>query len=243
MLSRVQRSLDHHDARADLSATVKVTQRADAYRAEVRIETREGPGERVIENADCEILADSVALVIALSSAPSPDRPLSLALSAHATLLSGPLPKWALGAGGALAVEGFWALRVELGGSYYVQQSSVYEETKVGARFSLLRLGARGCRLWSVGRFDLAPCVGAQLFRVAGAGFGGAKRDSGASYLWAPAVGAFARLRLTSIFSLTVAADVSVPIARQRFVYADRSVLHQPSAVAFQLFIAPEVQF
>jgi hypothetical protein len=247
MLSRVERSLGDADrAQANLSAAARVTRTSGGYRAAVRIQTRAGSGERSLENANCEILADSVALVIALSasdSTPSTDRGLTLALSAHASALSGPLPSFGFGAGGALAVEGLWALRFELSGSYYAAQSLTYEQTNVGARFQLLRFGARVCRLWGVGPFDFAPCLGAQIYRIAGDGFGGMKRDNGTAYLWGPALGVFTRLRLFSVFAVVLAADATALTSRRRFIYSDLGPLHKPAALAFQLFIAPEVQF
>jgi len=246
MRSRVKRSLGDDSARTNLSAAVHVTQTPDTYRAQVRTHSREGSGERVLENESCEILADSVALVIALSaSAPdsSGERGLAIALSAQVTAATGPLPKLALGVGGALAVEGFWSMRLEVGGTYYVAQSTTYEQTNIGARFKVLRLGARGCRLWSVAKFDFAPCFGVQIYRIQGYGFGGMKWSDGTSYLWGPALGVFGRFRLFSALALVLAADVVVPVSRQSFVYTDLDVLHRPASLAFQLFIGPEVQF
>lgn len=242
MLSRVKRSLGDASAQANLSAVVNVTQTSDTYRAEVHTRSREGSGERVVENTSCEILADSVALVIALSAASPQNRGLGIGVSVHGTMLSGPLPSLAWGVGGGVALEGFWALRLELSGSYYAEQSFTYLDTNIGARFELLRFGARGCRLWSFGVFDLAPCVGAQVYRIAAEGFGGMKYYAGTSYLWGPAFGLFSRLRW-SFFAVALAADLTIPVSRQRFVYTDLPPLHRPAALAFQLFLAPEVQF
>lgn len=245
MRSRVKRALENGSAQPNLAATVNVKRTADAYRAEVRIEREGGTGERVLENVSCDILADSVALIVALSSGDSVHHGLTGALSAHATALSGPLPRLAWGGGGAIAVEGMWALRFELNGSYYAEQSTTYPGTTLGARFNLLRFGARGCRLWSIGRFDVAPCLGAQLFGIAGEGFGGAKFRAETSYSWGPALGALSRMRMFSAFFLVLAADATVLVSRQRFVYreADLGLLHRAGAWAFQLSIAPEVQF
>jgi hypothetical protein len=245
MVSRVERLMGADTSQTPLSAVTNVTQTSGMYRAAVRIQSRVGAGERVLENANCEILADSVALVIALSasgSAPS-ERVLTLAFSAHATAVSGPLPKLGLGFGGAFAVEGPWALRFELSGSYYEKQSSTYDQLNIGARFRTLRFGARACRLWSAGRVQFAPCLGAEIFRIEGEGFGGTKYSSGAAYVWGPALGVFGRLRLFSVMGLIIAADAIVPVVRRRFVYSDLGPLHRPAALALQLFIAPEVQF
>jgi hypothetical protein len=246
MVSRVERSLSDAPAQAALTATANVTRTSGTYRATLRIQSTAGSGERTLENANCEILADSIALVIALSAADtlaSQARRLTLALSAHATAVSGPLPSLALGGGAGLALEGFWALRVELSGTYYAPQSSTYEQTVVGASFDLLRFGARACRLWSAGHFDLAPCLGAQLYRIAGNGFGGVRYSNGSAYVWGPALGVFARLRLYSIVAAVLAADATLPVSRQTFVYTDLGPLHRPAALALQLFIGPEVRF
>ena len=240
--SRVKHALGDDSAQAGLSAVVNVTQNSDTYRAEIRTRSSAGSGERIVENSSCEILADSVALVIALSAVYPEDRGLSLAISGHGTAVSGPLPSLAWGAGGGLALEGFWALRFEVSASYYAERSSTYPRMDIGARFKLLRFGLRGCRVWSFGPFDLAPCVGAQVYRIAGEGFGGMKYSTGTSYLWGPALGVFSRLR-GSFVGVVLAADATIPVSRQSFTYIDLGPLHRPASLAFQLFLAPEVQF
>ena len=102
VLSIVERSLG--DAtNVNLTATASVTRAAGLYRARVHITSPVGLGERMLENTRCELLAESVALVIALS-APSfagarrkpargaSDGGLAPALSAHASAVVGPLP-------------------------------------------------------------------------------------------------------------------------------------------------------
>jgi hypothetical protein len=238
---------------ANLTATADVTQSATKFRAWVRFTSSSGFAERVLENTRCEILADSVALVIALAANASSSprqraddeqaHELALALSAHGTVVTGPLPQVAFGGGVALALEGIAALRLELSGSYYAPQSITFDQTNVGASFRLLRFGARGCGVWVIGAFDIAPCLGAQLFRIEGTGFGGQAYRSGATFMWGPALGVFSRLRLLPRFALYVAADGFVPVARQRFVYSDAGKLHRPAALGFQLFVGPEVRF
>jgi hypothetical protein len=238
---------------ANLTATADVTRSATKFRARVRFTSSSGFAERVLENARCEILADSVALVIALAANASSSprqraddeqaRELALAVSAHGTVVTGPLPQVAFGGGVALALEGIAALRLELSGSYYAPQSITYDQTNVGASFRLLRFGARGCGVWVMGAFDIAPCLGAQLFWIEGTGFGGQAHSSGATFMWGPALGVFSRLRLSPRFALYLAADGFVPVARQRFVYSDAGRLHRPTVLGFQLFVGPEVRF
>jgi hypothetical protein len=250
MLSRVEASMGDDGVPAGLRVTADVSRAADLFRARVSIRSDNGTGQRVLENRDCDLLADSVALVIALSASDSSrdhrdggDEGLTLALSAHATAASGPLPALALGVGGALAIEGLSALRLELSGSYYASQTSTYDQMNVGAGFRLLRFGARGCRLWTVGLFELAPCLGVQVYRIEGKGFGGMRGTDGHAYLWGPALGVFGRLRVSRGFALAIAADAMLPVSRQRFVYTDVGPLHRPDVFAFQLFISPEVRF
>src|SRR5882672_2474030 len=99
---------------------------AGLYRARLRVVTRAGSGERILENSQCDTLADSVALVIALSVSdsagasqdvhPGPSPRLALAVSAQGSGVFGALPHPALGVGGAIALEGLASLRFELRG-------------------------------------------------------------------------------------------------------------------------------
>ena len=252
VVSIVERSLGSA-AKVNLTATANVTRATGTYRAEVRITSSAGSGQRILESPRCELLAESVALVIALS-APRVARPsrelardapsggLEPELSLHAAALTGPLPRLAVGAGGAVAVEGFAALRLELNGTYYAHQTATFDDMNIGADLRLLGIGLRGCRIWNVGAFELAPCLGAQLYWIAGKGFGGMVSRGGDSLVWGPALGVFGRLRLLRRLALYLAADGVAPIARQRFVFPDVGVLHRPAAWAFQLFIGPEVR-
>lgn len=254
VVSGVERALGD-GANASLTAVVRVTRAGDTYRAKLHITSAAGLGDRELEDTQCEILAESVELVIALSASRSTaargDVPrgahhpgLALALAPHATALAGALPALAIGAGVTVAVEGLAALRLELSGTYYAHQSSTFggtDETKVGGVFDLLRLGARGCWLWTLGAFKLGPCAGAQLYRIEAAGFGGMISRPGESLMWAPAAGVFGRLQLFPQFGIHLSADAALPSTRQRFVFSDLGPLHRPSVLLFQLFVAPEV--
>jgi hypothetical protein len=222
------------------------------YRAKLLIRSTqaEDAGERTLENSDCSILADSVALVIALSAADgardmraASAETLRLGVSAHAAALSGTLPRVAFGAGVDLAAEGFWSLRTELSATLYLDQNERFAGRQIGATFRLISFAARVCRIWAFGRLELAPCLGAQLSRIAAQGFGGTQHSLGSASVVAPSLGLFVRLRLFSRFFVRLAADLAVPIERRRFVYTDLGLLHQPAALAGQLFLAPELQF
>jgi hypothetical protein len=238
--------------KTNLTAVTEVTRSAGVYRARLRVTSSAGLGERVLENASCEILAGSIALVIALSAAPSPDvsqlddardEGLALAISANASALFGPLSQPALGVGGGIAVEGFSSLRFELRGAYFAPQSTTFDRSSLGGRFGLITFGVRGCRLWSFGAFDLAPCAGADLDHVTASGFGGTVSRQREADWWGPALGVFSRLHLAKALAIDFAADGVVPLFRRRFVFSDVGELQRASAIALEVRVAPEVRF
>jgi hypothetical protein len=252
LTSRVSRLLGGV-VKSKLTATTDVMRTDGVYRARLRVTTSAGSGERILENRQCDTLADSVALVIALSvsgaadssraaEAESKER-LALAVSAQGDALFGALPHPAVGVGGAIAVEGLLSLRLELRGAYYARQSTTFDNTTLGGRFGLVTFGARACRLWTLGGIDLAPCAGAEAYLVTATGFGGTvSRHQEASW-WGPAVGLFGRMHLAKAFAVYVVADGVAPLSRRRFVFSDVGELYRPSVVALGLQAAAEVRF
>jgi hypothetical protein len=241
------------DVLSQLSASTEVTRTERAYRASVRTSGPAGVGERTLENADCALLAESVALVIALSASsadtPLPDlrsaptaRPI-FGFSAQTSALFGALPSPALGVGAGLSMDASPSLRFELRGSYYLEQSATFEQSSLGARFQLVTFAARGCYAWRLRAFDLAPCIGADRYHVTASGFNGQVSLSPATTWWGPALGLFGRWRLHEKFAIYVAADAVVPLTKQRFVFADVGELHHAAVVAVQLLLAPELRF
>jgi hypothetical protein len=238
---------------SQLSVSTQVTRTERAYRASVRISGPAGVGERNLENAECDLLAESVALVIALSATsadtPVPDRRSaptarpSFGFSAQASALFGVLPNPALGLGAGLSMDTSPALRFELRGSYYAEQSATFDQSSLGGRFNLVTFAARGCYAWRLGAFDLAPCIGADLYHVTASGFGGEESLSPNATSWGPALGLFGRWRLHEAFAIYIAADAVVPLTRRRFVFADVGELHRGTVVAAQLLLAPEMRF
>jgi hypothetical protein len=232
-----------------LSAVTDVTRTPSGYRARLRTVSPAGTGERVLEHARCEVLADSVAVVIALTVATPEDEArkdaaarLSVAASAYVSALFGMLPKPAFGVGAALALEAA-SLRFELRGAFQLPQSTTFETMPLGAEFRAVSFAARGCWLPSAGAFALGPCIGADVQHVTATGFGGEVMLSGHATSWGPALGAFGRVRLAETFGIVVVAEGAVPISRQHFVYPDVGVLHRAALVTVQLLMAAEVHF
>jgi hypothetical protein len=253
LMSRVERLLGGV-VKSKLTAEADVTHTDGVYRARLRVVSAEGSGERVLENEQCDLLTDSVALVIALSASPpaesQPDdaRPedterLSVLASAEGDVVFGSLPHPAFGAGGAIGVEGLSSLRFELRGAYYGRQSATFDGDTLGARFGLVTFGARACRLWSFGAADLAPCIGAEAYLVTATGFGGAVSRHQETSWWGPAVGLFGRMRVTRSFAVYFAVDGTAQLTSRRFVFSDVGELYRPTAVALELLVAPEVRF
>ncbi len=249
MERRVAQLLSDDALPKKLSATAEVTKNEAGYRAQLSIQTEGGIGQRTLDHSQCEILADSAALVIVLSanrthaSSGASRTKLVFGVSAHASLVRGVLPRFALGGGLGLALEGWASLRWEISASYYAAQSATYEALSVGADFRLLRVAARSCRIWTIGRLDLAPCVGAQLYRIDGAGFGGVVESSGGSFVWGPEVSVLLRLQVWRRLSIQLSAGAAWSVSRQRFTYGDLGLLHRPDAFAYQALLAPEVRF
>lgn len=237
---------------ANFTAVTEVTTRADKYHAHVVLRDPSGFGERDLEHAQCDALMNSVALLIALSmpgqegsvrrDMPT-DAGLSVPLSVQGRVAFGALPLTAAGLGGAVALEAFSSTRIELHGAYYAQQSQAFAGETLGARFGLWTLGARACRLWSISRLQLGPCLGAELYFASATAFGGVPSLAGKVQWWGPALGMFSRLTIFEPFALYVAAEAVLPLSRPYFRFDDVGDLHRVPALALQVVVAPEVRF
>jgi hypothetical protein len=227
-------------------ATIAVTRSAQGYRADVVLRGPTGSGARRLEETRCDVLVDSVAVLIALSipSPASPDgRALSLLLWPQARLLSGTLPRAAGGVGAAIAVEGLGSFRLELHGAYYFPQSTTFEQTTLGGRFQPFTVGACICRLWSYESVQGGPCAAVEVHHVSASGFGGAMQRLGSTTWWGPSLRLFARAQLAPVFGISIAVEGVVPMFRPQFVYSDVGPLHRVGAVALQVSVGPEVRF
>jgi hypothetical protein len=230
-----------------LFAQVEVTRRKSSYQAHIILRGPNGFGERYIEDERCDVLADSVAVLIALSIPPPAQSnraaELALIIRPEVRVSSGAVPLLATGVGGAIAVEGVASLRLELHGAYFLPQSSTFAGTELGGRFQLITAGANLCRTWSFGRVHAGPCVGAQLNLVSASGFGGDVQLPGSASWWGPTLRLFGRVQLWSFLSIHVSVEGMVPVSRPQFVFSDVGELHRVSAVALQASAGPEVRF
>ena len=236
---------------SNFSAATEVTRGAGAYHAHIVLRDPSGFGERDLEDAHCDVLLDSVALLIALSMPGQQDAVrrtprgagLVVPLSVQGRLAVDALPLPAAGLGGAIAIEAFSSTRFEVHGAYFAPQSVAFADTTLGARFELLSLGARACRLWTVGRLQLGPCLGAELHFATATAFGGRPSLAGKVQWWGPALGLFSRLAILGPFALYLAAEAVVPLSRPYFRFSDVGDLHRVSPLGLQVVVAPEVRF
>jgi hypothetical protein len=238
---------------SDVQAVVDVTRDERVYRAHVVLRSPSAYGERQLEAARCDALAESVAVLIALSvptSKAESRREVSLTLWPRADVLAGALPLTAAGIGGAIAVELLDSLRLELNGAYYFPQSSTFAESTLGANFQLFTLGACICPVWSVGIWQGGPCVGAEVQHVSAVGSGGmtqlpgSTRLQGSTSWWGPTLGLFGRAQLLPALGINIGVEGMVPVSRPTFVFSDvGEPLHHVSAIALQVSLGPEVRF
>jgi hypothetical protein len=232
---------------SDLQATVEVTHGEHDYLAHVVMRGRSWFGERRLEDARCDVLADSVAVLIALSiptrATPDSADELSLGVGLEGRLASGSLPLMAAGIGGAFAVEGLSSLRLELHGGYYFPQSITFDQTTLGGNFELFTLGACVCRLWTFGIVHGGPCVGAEVHHIRASGFGGMTKLLGSTSWWGPSLRLFGRAQLWPAFGIDIALEGMMPVSRPQFVFSDVGELHRVSPVALQVLVGPEVRF
>jgi hypothetical protein len=233
-------------AHSDLRAVVMVTRGEQAYRAHVVMRGPSGFGDRHLKDAQCDVLVDQVAVLIALSIptrvSPSSD-PLSLALGLEGRLSSGSVPLLAAGLGGGIAVEGLASFRLELHGAYYHRQSTTFDQSSLGGDFQLFTLGASICRLWSFALLQWGPCVGAEVHHIGATGFGGVTRLPGSTTWWGPSLRLLGRVNLSPAFGIHIAFEGMAPVSRPQFVFSDVGELHRVSAVALQVSGGPEVRF
>jgi len=233
---------------SSLLASVEVTRSAQAYRANVVLRGPSGFGARQLEDARCDVLIDSVAVLIALSiptpADAEPGQAISLVLSPEAGVSWGPLPRTAAGIGAAIAIEGLGLFRLELHGTYYFPQLSNFEQTTYGGRFQLITVGACVCRLWSFEKLQWGPCLGAEVHHVRASGFGDVIRRPGSTTWWGPSLRLFARAQLLPMFGISIAVEGEVPMSRPQFVFSDvMGALHRVGPVALQVSVGPEVRF
>jgi hypothetical protein len=234
--ARARRLLES-DVEANASASVEVDRAGDGYRARIHFSSTEGSGQRLLDDARCDRLADEVALVFALSS-PARSKPaispIRWMIGVRLGGVLGPLPALAPAAATSLALE-VSQLRFELHAGYGLPQTAALRDDVLSGRFRLAAVGARAGGVLRFGRAELVPTAGVEVVYISATGHGGETSQTGYAASWGPALGVLVRLRVSDHWAFGVAADGFTLLARSRFVFRDAGPLHRPAAVALSL--------
>ena len=138
-------------------------------------------------------------------------------------------------------------LRALIGVGYFPTQRVLEPETGRGGEFRLLSASARLCVSLMRGRFDLGPCLGAEIESMSASGVGPAATfESTAS----DDVGAGATGGLVSSWNfyrdvaLFVRAEGVVPFSRRTFVLQPGAIIvHQTSTIVGRATVGVELRF
>jgi hypothetical protein len=237
--------------------------------AHVRVRLQDGrAGERSLEEATCEVVADAVATVVAMSldaSAPSDEAPDGISIAPERPATAGPrssgssephvtaglvamvdegtLPSPALGAGVAVAWYPVAPIRIEAALLRWLDQSTTVEGQAFGGTFQLTSADLRSC--WSLlGRtVTVGPCAGAEIAHLDAKGFNATTLESGHATWWSPSVGGLLHWTPLHAVGLAALADVVFPVGRPTFVIVNGGEIHQAAFASLRGQIVTEVRF
>ena len=257
-----------HDG--DIKARAQVSH-GQTWSLAIETELAGRPGQRSIEAASCQDLADATALIIALmidpnavaahamqpkpvpatppgeTTPPPPKKPRSVEylVGIHAAGSYGTLPSVDVGLGGGVGLAGRrW--RVELRGTYGLRDQKAMAAAPPGAygQFNFTAAALAAC--FNFGREGLAfgPCADAELGVVSAKGVN-VSESLPAQTLWsALGAGAYAAIPLGHHLSLALHADVLAPLRRTEFVFKNEpSRVFQAPAVGGRMSIGVELHF
>lgn len=177
-----------------------------------------------------------------------------LAVGAEGAVDLGTLPSPAVG--GALVVAGLYrSVRVEVRGRIFASQRAAdVARPAQGVDLAYLGLDARAClAVLATGRVSregvaVSPCLGVDLSRITGSGFGGSKTFSGDGSWSAFEPGLLGTWALASSVALRVGVDLLVPTSRPGFVVlapdgSTAESLHRPAPIAGRVDLGAELRF
>jgi hypothetical protein len=155
----------------------------------------------------------------------------------------GSLPGASFAAGGALGLS-VASFRIEAGAGAFPSRAAVIVNRPTAGGDVSLVLGSLGaCRdVLSSRRFEIAPCLGAELGRLHAEGFGVSSPASG-SALWSAlkAGGSFSWVPV-SRFALSLRLDAVVPLARPAFVLDNVGPVFRSGPVAGRIGLGIEAR-
>ena len=166
----------------------------------------------------------------------------SVAAGAAALIDVGSLPSAAIGGAVEIAVGKGWATLRADGAAFGLQHVDAGSRAGAGGRFTLLAVSLRTCAGGGE-RFRLEGCVGMELDRIVGEGFGVSSPGSATRVSAAPRAGVRLAFRPAPSFSVPVALDVLVPLDRPTFALENVGPVFRPAPVALRASIGLVVHF
>jgi hypothetical protein len=146
-----------------------------------------------------------------------------------------------VGASGALRLG---RQRVEVSFEYWTgARGHVADRTTAGGDLDLWLFTVSTCRALLAGRFELGPCLGLDLGRMHGQGFGVQRPGEGAALWVAARGGLLAAFELTRHWALFARAEAVIPLERPRFVLTNVGPVHRAAAAGERTLLGLEVRF
>ena len=176
----------------------------------------------------------------------SPSRIVRVAVVVSALVDTGTLPGAAFGAGMRIALipEGFSALRVEVGGGLFVDQSTANPPSRSGS-FSLRTIDAGACLIAPVQRLEIGPCAGVELASVSANGLRETVTDSVDAAWVVPRARATVAYFGSQWWSVRADVGIGVDLNRPEFVSlgAGQGLIHQPARYTGRGGLGLELRF
>lgn len=260
IVERTVRAWMEPDRGGQASPTVRVeaaVRPADGgWELDLSLASPGGSEHQLLRASRCETFVEVVALKVALAAdpaailrslatalPPSPE-PLAPRFAVRGALGAGigPLPDISAFAAVAGSLE--WpGWRLEAGVTGWLPRPAAYPDLpNVGANFTLVTGGARGCLVPAMGKVDFPLCAGVEVGALQGTGFG-ATRDEASTELWTAGVaGPAARIPLGGSTSLWIGADAVVGVVRPSFFVRNLDQLYRPDPVAARTWAGFELR-
>ena len=150
---------------------------------------------------------------------------------------------------GTAMTKGRATVRLLAGGMLLGDQTTLIASNKgiaTGGRFEALGLWGRACGALRVGRFDLGPCLAAEIDRISGVAVGAIIPIKAARSWGAGLASAQATWAITQRVSVALRIDGVLPLARPSFVLEGARadvMVHRPALVAVRGALGLEMRF
>ncbi len=170
--------------------------------------------------------------------------PVAVTIGASGLLDVGLLPSPAPGGEARVAVAIGWATFVAGGALFASQSASRDGSPSKGGRFTLLAASLRGCAGAPVTPALRAnACVGVEVDRIHGEGFGVTSPNAVSKVWLAPRAGAELTWRPVWRFAITAGGDAVAPLDRPTFALENVGAVHRPSPLGFRAALGLAIAF